>query len=1320
MKKLILFVFALLATTGLALAQNIYSVGNFTNSSGFQCAAVYLNDQKLYEKVPPLGDYDFDSPSLVVNGDDIYWAMNSVYATGGNNYGDIYKNGTLYFNSPGGQSIHINDLAYGDGHLYAGGSKYVEGSGFVGGGIRAVIWKDNNTEPWKILGEAGHTSSVTALTYYGGNVISVGTEGNGSGGTDGIVWFNGNQLYNYGTSVYPVALACYDHELYVLAKVYISYPVAGWAYKVYKGEQVLYTILGVGEQGEANSLCIDAGDVYVTGYDEGAVTVWKNGSELCFVTNTYSGTSLTSMANHRGVYHAGSVNGSAAIWHGNVDFPNVPSNCNRINDIYVEESCVNNEIWSLPYVDGFETDNTRWACWFNIDTDQNNGGNLSYWHRCGTRVGQAATGDYFIRHTGHETVNQTGWLVTPRLFLQPNRDYTMMSFKVKTGGTGFEAALSVRVSTNSDPYNADAYTQIWSSTANPSTWQTVNIDLSAYQGEAVYIAFRYTGVNGWDWYIDDVEITEEWSPCTVPATVPFLDSFDEEINYCWYFLDMDYSGDKKCWKYDANNHYAVHPFGPQGVPQEGWLISRNVTLEAGKEYELSFNSKSSQPNQGSGKRNSVWIALDEQGEPDISHYTKIWEQTSGFSADWNEISVPLTSYAGHSVRIALKYEGDHGHNWCVDDIGVMEVNPQYTITVNANNNSWGTVTGGGTYNAGATCTLTATPASGYQFQSWKKNGSVVSTDATYTFTVNESATYTAYFGEPLQYYTVTTAVNPDGAGYVTGGGTFQENSSITLSAVSYPGYMFNHWQDGNTSNPRTVTVTQDITYTAYYDLEEYTIQVYASPSNGGTVGGGGNYHYGETATLTATPANGYEFAGWSDGNSDNPRQVIVTQAAFYVAVFNEVGTNYYTVGVLAYPEEAGMVTGGGTYEAGSNVIITAVPNPGYMFTSWEDGSQSNPRTITVNFDMTYIAYFGQESYTITVNANPSAGGTVIGGGTYAYGEVATLRAMPNSGYTFAGWSDGSSENPHQVTVTGNATYTAIFSAAGTTYYNVTTFVSPTNAGAVTGAGTYQEGSSVTLKAIPNQGYTFSEWNDGVTANPRTVTVNNNLSFTAYFVTEQYTIATNATPTGSGTVTGGGMYHYGETVVLTAIPNANHTFMQWSDGNVNNPRTETVTGNATYTAVFFTQGGQTYTLTVTSNDPAHGIVYGGGIYPAGAVVDIFAFPVEGYAFDSWNDGNKDNPRSVTMNGNLSFAASFKKSTDVNEVDQNTWVVYPNPATQSIRIEGLEEAAEVRIYNSMGALVKVTNVAANEEIGIVDLASGLYLLRCGNVLLRFVKQ
>lgn len=674
MKKRLTFLLLVLATAGMTMAQEIYSVGQFTNASGFKCAAVYRNDQKLYEKVPPLGDYDFDAPSLAVNGDDIYWAMNSVYATGGYNYGDIYKNGSIYFNSPGGQNIHINDLVFGDGHLYAGGSKLIEGSGGVGGVNRAVIWKDSDTEPLYVLGEAGHASHVSAIAYNGGYVVSVGTESNGSGSSNGKLWLNGNQFHDYGTWVEPIDLTVYDDEIYVLAKAHNNNP-SGWTYKVYKGTQVLYTVLGVGADGEAKSLCVDAGDVYVTGCSYGAVRVWKNGSELCTVSNSSSGASLTSMANHRGIYHAGYLNGSAAIWHGNNDFSYLP-NGNKINDIHVEDPCVNNDIWTLPFVDGFETDQTPWACWTNVDTDHNNGVYLSYWHRCGSRVGQAATGEYFIRHEGHPTVNQTGWLVTPRLFLQPDRDYTTLSFKEMTGGSGFEATLSVRVSTSSDINNADAYTQIWSSNSNASsTWTTRNIDLSAYQGQAVYIAFRFTGVNSWDWYIDDVQVTEEWSPCSAPATVPFLDSFDNEINFCWYNLDMDYSGNNKCWQYNESNHYAIHPFGLQGEPQEGWLFSRTVTLPSNRDYVLAFNSKSSQPNQGSNKRNSVWIAVDETGVPDIFHYTKIWEQTSGFTADWTEISIPLTSYAGHDIRVAFVYEGNHGHNWAIDDVSISEYDP---------------------------------------------------------------------------------------------------------------------------------------------------------------------------------------------------------------------------------------------------------------------------------------------------------------------------------------------------------------------------------------------------------------------------------------------------------------------------------------------------------------------------------------------------------------------------------------------------------------------------------------------------------------------
>lgn len=836
MKKMFTTMIAMLAVVGMAIAQDIYSVGTFTNSSGFQCAAVYLNGEKLFEKVPPLGDYDFSSPSVVVVDGDVYWALNSNYSASGQaNYGDIYKNGAVYMNSPGGQYIHINDMVYGDGHLYSGGSK------LVGSVSRAVIWKDNDTNPWKTLGTDGHSSTVLAMAFYNGNVYSVGDESNGTGSTDGKVWKNGEQLYNLGTWVDPIDVAYYDGDVYVLAHAYQSGYNAGWQYRVYKNNQVLYTILNVNDNGEANSLCIDAGDVFVTGLLDGTATVWKNGEDHCYIAYTGECNSLTSTANHKGVYHAGFGNGSAKIWLNNVVLPSAPANCDRINDLYVEDPCEDADIRTLPFYEDFETgDQTQWACWITTDADHSNGENLSYWHRCGTRGSAAASGDYYVSHGGNASVNQTGWLVSPRLFLQPNRDSSTLSFKATAGGTGFAATLSVRVSTSSDPNNADAYTEVWSSNSNSATWQTINVDLSAYQGQAIYIAFKYTGLNGWDWLIDDIQVTEDWSSCLPTATIPYIEHFDSQsFMTCYYVLDVDHSGDNKHWKYDNNNHYLVHPFGPAGTMQEGWIVNNGVTLPSDKDVVLTFNSKSSQPNQGAGRKNSVWIAIDETGVPDPIHYVKVWEQTN-MSAEWTEVNIPLSEYAGHTVRVAFKYEGNHGHNWCVDDVVFHEVITEYTITANTNNNAWGNVTGGGTYNAGTTCTLTATPASGYQFQSWKKNGTVVSTNPTYTFTVTENATYTAYFGEiPINYYTITTAVNPEGTGSVTGGGLYQYGEMATLTATAASGYEFAGWSDAVTANPRIVTVTGDASYTAIFsevgvigvvEMNEPSLSVYPNPA----------------------------------------------------------------------------------------------------------------------------------------------------------------------------------------------------------------------------------------------------------------------------------------------------------------------------------------------------------------------------------------------------------------------------------------------------------------------------------------------------------
>lgn len=76
----------------------------------------------------------------------------------------------------------------------------------------------------------------------------------------------------------------------------------------------------------------------------------------------------------------------------------------------------------------------------------------------------------------------------------------------------------------------------------------------------------------------------------------------------------------------------------------------------------------------------------------------------------------------------------------------------------------------------------------------------------------------------------------------------------------------------------------------------------------------------------------------------------------------------------------------------------------------------------------YTAQYTATKRSYTVTANTDGNGTATGGGSYEYGESATLTATPNSGYKFKQWSDGSTENPRTVTVTGAAAYTAEFEA----------------------------------------------------------------------------------------------------------------------------------------------------------------------------------------------------------------------------------------------------------------------------------------------------
>ena len=1173
MKKLLLFVLAILATAGMTMAQDVYSAGYFTNSNGTHDAAVYKNGELLYQSSTGSSDYSRESTDVIYHNGDVYWVVNCME---GSDYrwADIRKNGEVYLDSPTGQGRHINAMT-----IFPNSSLYSAGCMNIDGVKTAVFWYDNDPDPDFVLGNQVYPSEAYAVTYARiGNsnwTVSAGVQYTSSSEYHGVIWKAGEVVYDLGSNVSPRGVAVYDGVYYTVANVYDG---STWTAKVYKNDVLLYNLSTTNSRGF--SISVDAGDVYVSGWEGSYLKVWKNGEELYSISAS-SSTLRAVTANSTGVYYAGNTGGNVGkIWKDG-ELLYAPSNCEYIWGMYVEQPvCENSDIRPLPFVESFENGETNWECWTRTDENANSDSHYRpFWTRSGTNTNMESVMPYSGAHCalhGWGENAQEGWLISPQLFLQPGRDQTTLSFMSYEEYPEDLKYEGVWISTTNT--SVSSFTEIWSQASPSAEWKSVEIDLSAYQGQAVYLAFKYTGEDGHDWFIDDVNVDEGWGYCSV-EDVPYTYDFDgwDLTGTCWYLLDSDMSGGQRCWQYSSSYDCAYHPWGQPGVPQEGWLISKSIDLPTGMNYTLTFNTRNS--SSGSDMRNSVWIALDHENEiPNPADYTMIWEEST-YEDTWGERSIDLTAYAGHKVNIAFKYEGTYAHAWYVDDFSITAGVAQYNINVEANNAAWGTVTGGGTYEQGETVTITATPNSGYVFLKWIKDGYEVYTGESYTFTVTENATFTAVFGEPaVTYFDITTSANPAAGGTVTGDGTYAQGTEVTLVATANTGWHFVRWQDDNTDNPRTITVNATETYTAYFEADIYAIVVTASPEEGGNVTGGGTYPYGSVVALNAIPKADYEFLNWNDGVTTAARSVTVTGNATYVAHFVSTSTTVYSVTALSNDPTLGEVTGGGTYPEGAEVTLTATPFGDAVFTKWNDDNTDNPRTITVTGNATYTAYFEVPAmYTITVTSMNPEMGSVSGGGNFPMGAEVTIQANPFGGYYFDGWSDNNYDNPRTITVTGDATYSAKFSA---------------------------------------------------------------------------------------------------------------------------------------------QQSQTFALTTTCN-PMHGYVDGSGNYPAGTEVTVTAVAYEGYEFDHWNDNETQNPRTVTVNSNMTLVAFFK-ATGVGENGEPEVSLYPNPAKESIRLKGIEANSEVLFYNVLGMMVKTVNANAEQEINVSDLAAGVYTVRCGHQVLRFVKE
>lgn len=151
----------------------------------------------------------------------------------------------------------------------------------------------------------------------------------------------------------------------------------------------------------------------------------------------------------------------------------------------------------------------------------------------------------------------------------------------------------------------------------------------------------------------------------------------------------------------------------------------------------------------------------------------------------------------------------------------------------------------------------------------------------------------------------------------------------------------------------------------------------------------------------------------------------------------------------------------------------------------------------------------------------------------------------------------------------------------------------------------------------------------------------------------------------------------------------------------------------------------YTITVTSANSSQGTVTGGGTYVVGSVITIEAIANDGFQFSSWNDGNTDNPRQITVTGNATYTASFIPVTAIAENSATRIFIYPNPASSTINITSPETISSIEIENVLGQVVKRVDVNSdNASCDVSELPNGIYMMKIrvqgDDIKLKFVKE
>lgn len=453
----------------------------------------------------------------------------------------------------------------------------------------------------------------------------------------------------------------------------------------------------------------------------------------------------------------------------------------------------------------------------------------------------------------------------------------------------------------------------------------------------------------------------------------------------------------------------------------------------------------------------------------------------------------------------------------------------------------------------------------------------------------------------------------------------------------------------------------------------YALTTIASPDSGGRVErlpDSTRYSQGTEVTVTAIPADGYEFTGWSGASTETTHVIVVamSDSMTLIANFDLVQADHYTLMVETNDASYGTVTrepNQTSYAGGTEVVVTAIPNPGYRFIGWSAASTDTDTaiTITVNSNQRLIANFQIITCTLTVSKEPALDGTVYINNavstaitTHNFETLVTVRAeIP--GYTFIGWSGASNSTDAAITITMDENKELIANFRLDTY-TLTTNAVPENGGTVTrnlDQENYITGTVVTVTATPAEGFAFVGWAGALnsTVNTAAVTMNGDRELTAVFELipiSYYTLGIGLDPVLGGTVTRNPeatSYPGGTQVTVTAEASPGYRFISWQGVSSSTESEVLVTMNS-HGMMLTAKFQQMYVLTIDQNPADGGTVtpQSGLSHDVGTQTNITAAAADGYRFVNWTVTSGSAMFANPNNANTTVSSSVNTTIRAN--------------------------------------------------------------------------